>query len=57
MLEKAGKFFEEARGVAHPEILEAANSPQDIGAPLLESAQPVSALVSHGIYSLERFNH
>lgn len=41
VLEKAGKFFEEARGAAHPEILESANAPQDIGAPLLESAQPV----------------
>ncbi|CAD7705284.1 unnamed protein product [Ostreobium quekettii] len=38
VLEKAGKFFEEARDAVQPEILEAA-SPLDLSAPLLENAQ------------------
>lgn len=46
VLEKAARFFEEARDVAQPEILESAAGAQDIGAPLLESAAPVEAKVA-----------
>eukprot|EP00803_Ostreobium_quekettii_P005308 evm.model.scf_1350.7 EVM.evm.TU.scf_1350.7 scf_1350:36664-41913(-) len=45
VLEKAGSFFEEARGIAQPEFLDT-GAPQDIGAPLLESAQPVEHKVA-----------